>query len=268
MLLKEYVQFSAPKILGLDGVRVMDFTADDLCDALSMVRDSLKDNGIIADAFNGKLWRVDTACDIDAEYPFAGYGSVFDAMDYRLSADAHLGSTYRTGNKSVQWCIYDKRAELETRNQDTSGLPDNFIRFEYRIRKPSRIKRAGFSDVTSLIDGYDKLKSETLRGWCDALFSDRWGGYSDISTSWLEMLTISAGGGSVRWVDKAIKQLGFMKLKQDGVKPKQLQNYLLDNGVSHVTAKKYADALRFAGLSADGARLYDELKNKLTAQLV
>ena len=266
-LLKEYVQFSAPKVLGLDGEIIEDFSPGDLSDALSMVRNQLKDNGIIADAFKGRLWRVDTACDITAEYPFAGYGSVFDAMDYRLSADAHLGSTYRTGNKSVQWCIYDKKAELETRNQDTQHLPDNLIRFEYRMRKPSKLKRVGFSNVTDLIDNFDNLKSETHQGWCDALFSDAWDLYPDMSSSWLEMLSISLEGGSTRWVANAIKQLGLLKLKEDGVKPKHLQKFLLDKGVSHVTAKKYADALRFAGLSADGAKLYAELKDKVTAQL-
>jgi len=266
-LLKEYVQFSAPKVLGLEGEIITDFTAGDLAEAVAMVQHQLKENGIIANGFNGRLWRVDTACDITAEYPFVGYYSVFNAMDYRLSADSDLGSTYRTGNKSVQWCIYDKRAELETRNQDTQHLPDNFIRFEYRMRKPSKLKGVGFSNVTSLLENYDNLKAETHQGWCNALFSDKWDNYSDISSAWLEMLTISLEGGSIRWVENAIKQLGFIKLKEDNVKPKHLQRFLLDKGVSHVTAKKYADRLRFANLSADSAKLYAELKAKVTAQL-
>jgi len=263
----QHVQFSAPKVLGLDGEYVSNLSRDDVCDALSMVRDTLADNGIFTDTFDARLWRLDIACDVSTSYPFDGYGVIFDAMHYRNYADANLGSTYRMGGKSAQWCIYDKRAECLARGLDVSNLPEHLMRFEYRLLKRYAIRDAGFSDVTSLIDGYDNIRNITTSAWDKVLFDAGDTGY-EYRDTWLETLLNASEGGSMRWLDKAIKELGFMMLKGEGVEPDNFQRTLSAHGVSHVTAKKYADALRRVNLSSEGGALLSELKDKVRAQLM
>jgi len=260
------LQFSIPKVLGLDGVYVSNLSRDDIRDGLSLVHDVLSDNGIFTDTFDARLWRLDVACDVATTHPFDGYGSIFEIMNYRNYADARLGSTYRMGGKGAQWCVYDKRAECEARGLDVSGLPDNLMRFEYRMRRKYTIQGAGYNDVTSLMDGYDNLSGVVRDAWDKVLF-DAGDDVYDISDTWLETLLNGSEGGSTRWVDKAIKQLGFMLLKGEGVSPDNLMRTLMARGVSDKTSKKYADALRDANLACEGGSLLAELKDKVTAQL-
>jgi len=261
------LQFSIPKLLGLDGEYISNLSADDVSDALAIARDALRDNGIYTDTFDARLWRVDVACDVSTTYPFSGYGVLFDVMHYRNYADANLGSTYRTGGKGAQWCVYDKRAECVARGLDVSNLPEYLMRFEYRMLRRYTINGSGFDDVTSLIDGYDNLPEIVSNAWDKVLF-DAGDNVYDISDTWLDTLLNGSEGGSMRWVDKAIKQLGFIMLKGEGVSPDNLKRALMARGVSDNTSKKYADALRDANLSCEGGSLLAELKDKVTAQLI
>lgn len=261
------VQFSVPKVLGLDGVYVSDVSMGDVRDALSVVRDALYKNGIVTDTFDARIWRLDVACDIATAYPFDGYGVVFDAMHYRNYSDVRLGSTYRVSGKGSQWCIYDKRAECEARGLDVSGLPDNLMRFEYRMLKRYTLRDAGYSDVTELLDGYDNLREITTSAWDKVLF-DKGGVSYSFGDTWLETLLNGSEMDSVRWLDKSIKQLGFIMLKNEGVEPDNFYRALLAHGVSDNTAKKYADALRNANLSSEGGSLLAELSDKVHQQLI
>jgi len=261
------LQFSAPKILGLDGVYVSELSADDIRDALAIVHDVLSDNGIVTDTFDARLWRVDIACDVSTTYPFSGYGVLFDAMHYRNYADANLGSTYRTGGKGAQWCVYDKYAECLERGLDVTGLPEYLMRFEYRMLRRYTIQGAGYSDVTSLLDGYDNLRDVTISAWDKVLFDAGDNIYS-YGGSWVRTLQDASKGGSMRWLDKAIKQLGFYLLKDAGVTSDNLKRVVLGLGGSEASARNYADALRDAGLDGDGGSLLAELKGKVRAQLM
>jgi len=72
----------------------------------------------------------------------------------------------------------------------------------------------------------------------------------------------------MRWLDKAIKQLGFYLLKDAGVTSDNLKRVVLGLGGSEASARNYADALRDAGLDGDGGSLLAELKGKVRAQLM
>lgn len=261
------LQFSVPKLLGLDGEYVSNLSTDDVQDALAIARDALKDNGIFTDTFDARLWRVDVACDVATAYPFSGYGVLFDVMHYRNYADANLGSTYRTGGKGAQWCIYDKRAECEARGLDVSNLPEYLMRFEYRMLRRYTINGSGYDDVTSLIDGYDNLPSIVSDAWDKVLF-DAGGDIYTYGGSWVRTLQDASNRGSTRWLDKALKQLGFYLLKDAGVSPDNLKRTILGLGGSDTTARNYADALRDAGLDGEGGSLLAELRDKVTAQLL
>jgi len=260
------LQFSVPKLLGLDGEYIANLSPDDIQDALAIAHDALADNGIYTDTFDARLWRVDVACDVSTTYPFSGYGVLFDVMHYRNYADANLGSTYRTGGKGAQWCIYDKRAECLERGLDVSNLPDNLMRFEYRMLRRYTIKGAGYSDVTSLIDGYDNLPEIVSDAWDKVLFDAGDNVYS-YGGSWVRTLQDASKGGSMRWLDRAIKQLGFYLLKDAGVSPDNLKRVVLGLGGSEASARNYADALRDVGLDGEGGSLLAELKGKVREQL-
>jgi len=261
------LQFSIPKLLGFDGEYISNLSADDVRDALAIARDALRDNGIYTDTFDARLWRVDTACDVSTTYPFSGYGVLFDVMHYRNFTDANLGSTYRTGGKGAQWCVYDKRAECVARGLDVSNLPEYLMRFEYRMLRRYTIQGAGFSDVTSLLDGYDNLPEIVSNAWDKVLF-DAGGDIYTYGGSWVRTLQDASKVGSTRWLDKAIKQLGFYLLKDAGVSPDNLKRVILGLGGSDTSARNYSDALRDAGLDGEGGSLLAELKGKVRSQLM
>jgi len=260
------LQFSIPKLLGLDGSYISNLSVADIRDALAIARDALRDNGIYTDTFDARLWRVDVACDVSTTYPFSGYGVLFDAMHYRNYADANLGSTYRTGGKGAQWCIYDKRAECLERGLDVSNLPEYLMRFEYRMLRRYKIRDVGLDDITSLIDGYDNLPEIVNNAWDKVLF-DAGGEIYSYGGSWVRTLQDASKRGSTRWLDGAIKQLGFYLIKDAGVSPDNLKRVILGMGGSDATARKYADALRDACLDGEGGSLLAELRDKVTAQL-
>jgi hypothetical protein len=261
-----HVQFSVPKVLGLDGAYISHLSMGDVRDAIADVRDALYRNGIITDTFDARVWRLDVACDISTTYPFSGYGVLFDTLHYRNYSDANLGSTYRTGGKGAQWCIYDKRAECDARGIDVSGLPDYLMRFEYRMLRRYTLRDAGFSNITDVLDGYDNLREITTSAWDKVLFDTG----DDIYTyagEWVRVFQDASNSGCVRWLDGAIKQLGFYMLKDKGVSPDNLKRVALGLGASEASARAYADALRSAGLDGEGGLLLSELRDKVRAQL-
>lgn len=255
------VKLSVPKVLGKDAPGVK-LDAFDVSDALCIIRESLGENGIYTDTLDAGIWRVDSTVDVISAYPFEAYSPIFENMCYHHFTDASFGSTYRLGGKTKQFCIYDKVAEYKNRGEDTSGMPDNVLRFEYRTLKGRSCRDAGFGDVTALLDKYDVLRARTQEAWDKALF---WMDASVLRASpgkYLEVLE-EAQGESARWVSRAIKELGYRHLIENGCSPPAFYRYLIACGVSRPTAVKHRKGMIAMQFEQDILALYDELKCKV-----
>jgi len=258
----EAVKFSVPKVLGMD-IPGVSLDAFDISDALGVVRDELRENGIHTDTFDAGLWRVDSTVDVITEYPYEAYSSVFENMQYHHFTDANFGSTYRLDGKTKEYCIYDKIAEYQKRGVDTSDMPSNVMRFEYRNTKARACRDAGFGDVTDLLDKYDELRAQTLEAWYRALF--RMG--DDIShaspENCLQAFEIAQSDTS-RWISHGERLLGLRYLLENGYTPGGYYRYLVDMGISRQTSAKHRDDMIAMQFTHDTMALYDELKCKLT----
>jgi len=261
----EAVKFSVPKVLGVD-VPGVNLDAFDISDALALVRDALHENGICTDTFDAGLWRVDSTADVITEYPFGAYSSVFENMQYHHFTDASIGSTYRLGGKTKQFCIYDKVSEYEARGIDVSHMPHNVMRFEYRTVKARALREAGFRDVSALLDKYDTLRAQTLEAWYTALFRVGDNISHASPENCLQAFEIAQSDTS-RWISNGERYLGLLYLLENGYTPNGYKSFLLDSGVSRQTAIKHRDDMIAMQFTHDTFALYDELKDKLTEAL-
>lgn len=258
----EAVKFSVPKVLGMD-VPGVNLDAFDVSDALGVVRDALRENGIYTDTFDAGLWRVDSTADVVTEYSFEAYSSVFENMQYHHFTDASFGSTFRLGGKTKQFCIYDKVGEYKARGMDVSHMPPNVMRFEYRTVKARALREAGFCDVTALLDNYDELRAQTLEAWYTALFRIGDNISHASPENCLQAFTI-AQNDTTRWISHGERILGLRYLLENGYTPNGYYRYLVDSGISRPTAGKHRDDMIGMQFTHDTFALYDELKCKLT----
>jgi hypothetical protein len=258
----ESVKFSVPKVLGMD-VAGVSLGVADVRTALEIIRDELRENGISVNPFDARLWRVDSTVDILTAHPFQAYASVFECFQYRNSSHVDFGTTYRVGNESVVFCIYDKITELQNHGVDTSEMPESVMRFEFRTKKARALRRLGMSTVNDLLTNYDAQMARTRQAWQKALFriEDTTGTKSPENV--LELLEM-AQNGSVRWVSKAEQLMGKKYMLENGIKPGAYYRYLLESGVSRQTASKYRDELIEMELFESNALpLYEELFGKV-----
>lgn len=123
--------------------------------------------GIHTDLRNAKLSRVDLFKNIITDHPFSLYDPLFVVLHAKRMYTRRFGSTYvfRTGERQI--VIYDKIQELRSRRIDTSHLPDQVMRIEYRMMKGRRCRQ--------------DLSAETARG-----LAARWPDLPDIYTSRLK----------------------------------------------------------------------------------
>ncbi len=269
----EAVKLSVPKVLERDAPCV-NLDTDDVRDALAIVRDELAENGIHTDPFESTLWRVDSTADILTNYPFIAYSPIFVSMHYRNYHDANFGTTFRIGGKDKQWCIYDKIAEYRMRGVDTSQMPANVARFEYRILKAKACRKAGFGDVATLLENYDALRAQTLDAWKFVLERKELGKSVEAVSSFMQLAKHSearhsatqnseAEHNGTKWIANAERALGLRYLLENGVTPSAYYQQLLELGASRKAASAHRKDMIAVQLAADNINLYDELKVKL-----
>ena len=273
----EAVKFSVPKVLERDEPCV-NLDADDVRGALLIVRDELENNGIFADPLDGSLWRVDATADVQTNAPFVAYTPIFESMHCARFHDANFGTTFRIGGKEKQFCIYNKIAEYKMRGVDVTRMPENVARFEYRMLKAHACRKAGFGDVTALLENYDELRAQTLEAWNYVLERKELSKSAEAFSAFMQLATHNdamceaersgtqssiAENSGTKWIANDERALGLHYLLENGVTPNAYYKLLLELGASRKAASEHRKEMFAMQLVADDVNLYDELKVKL-----
>ena len=293
----ETVKFSVPKVLERDEPGV-NLNANDIRAALAAVGEELAENGIYAEPLESSLWRVDTTADIQTNEPFLAYSPIFESMHCHHFSDAKLGTTFRLGGKEKQFCIYDKIAEYKMRGEDTSRMPANVARFEYRMLKAHACRSAGFSNVAALLENYEQLRAQTLEAWNHVLERKELGKSAEAVSAFMQLAkrneaenritthsdamrevghtrtqnsearhsatqNSEAEHNGTKWIANAERALGLRYLLENGVTPSAYYQQLLELGASRKAASAHRKDMTAVQLAADNINLYDELKVKL-----
>ena len=278
----EAVKFSVPKVLERDEPCV-NLDADDVRGALLIVRDELENNGIFAELLDGSLWRVDATADVQTNAPFVAYTPIFESMHCARFHDANFGTTFRIGGKEKQFCIYNKIAEFKMRGVDVTRMPENVARFEYRMLKAHACRKAGFGDVTALLENYDELRAQTLEAWNYVLERKELSKSAEAFSAFMQLAAHSgamceagrsgtqssiAENSGTKWLASAERALGLRYLLESGITPNVYYKLLLELGVSRQTASAHCSDMVAVQLANHNANLYEELKTKLHSALV
>lgn len=169
------VKFSIPKVWAEGRDNVNPVTADQAAACVERVANEVDKAGVVCDLLNGQGVRLDLFSTADSKYSFKEYEQLFGCLCFDKQPDRreYGGVGFLVGNSQRQTCIYDKRAEILHNGGDVSGLPDNPIRWEYRLRTAPAVKRvlAGRRRVSDILRCWDVLPSlyrgevEKRLGW-------------------------------------------------------------------------------------------------------
>lgn len=134
-----FVRFSLPKVyhngnnafpVGIGGAEAV----------FNAVNEHLESVGIHTDLRQGYLSRVDIFGNLFTDYSFETYSRLFDLLSAKRMRKVDYGTTYNYSNTQRELDVYDKVNELNSRGIDTSDLPKNVMRIEYRMLKARKCK--------------------------------------------------------------------------------------------------------------------------------
>ena len=115
--------------------------------------------GLKSNILDAKFARLDLAREIKTDKPLREYVPLFSNREYYRSKKKRFDDTHYIGNNSHTIAIYDKKNHLVHKGKDVSDLPDNFIRFEYRLYNKDKCKAViGDKTVSDIINNWHSLE--------------------------------------------------------------------------------------------------------------
>lgn len=109
-----------------------------------------------------------------------GTGNYFSFLPSLGGSRLNQKSGYEDGIKRTgfQWSntlqeiiCYDKRIEMETREENLQGIPKNVLRFEHRLRKGKKIKDAlGFFTIKDMFKDFGRIEENYNKTLRDTIF--------------------------------------------------------------------------------------------------
>ena len=158
-----YIQLSIPKYLR--GTNYQLANQQETKEVITDLEKSLKDEGIKLNILNAIPGRLDACKNIKTKLSTGNYFSFLNSLG---GSRMNQKSGYNDGIKRTgfQWSntqqeivCYDKRLEMETRKEETKGIPKNVLRFEHRLRNGRKIKTAlGFNTVNDMINNFGMIE--------------------------------------------------------------------------------------------------------------
>jgi len=152
-----FVQMSIPKFMNGDNFYPID---DQLAKEMPKALESeLNKRGIGLDVNDLKVSRIDTFKNVFASEGFFDYVPIFRMLKAKRQNRRDYGSTFLWENKQREICVYDKLQEIQNRGFSIDGLPENTIRFEYRLLNSKSVKKAlGFKNAKKLFNNMGSVR--------------------------------------------------------------------------------------------------------------
>jgi hypothetical protein len=121
--------------------------------------------GIKTNIDQAHISRIDLFKTIQTEERFRDYSGVFRLLRAQRTHTRDYGTTFLWCNSEKELCVYDKIVEMKLNGDDVSKYPENSMRFEYRLKKPRKIRKSlCFDTVGELKKEYGVL-SEVFLGY-------------------------------------------------------------------------------------------------------
>jgi hypothetical protein len=203
-----WIQLSVPKFIAGDNFYPLsDVEAKGLPEMLGA---KLSDYGILINANALKVSRLDTFQNVYASETFSDYIPVFQLLKAKRQNKREYGSTFLWENSYRELCVYDKITEVKNQGRSIEGLPENTIRFEYRLLRSKSVKNAlGIKTAKSLFDNLGSVREMYLEAMKYHLF--------DLDTSEVKRLVSSElrtvvkhyyENGGRYWLSNMLKDYG------------------------------------------------------------
>ncbi|MDQ7797861.1 MAG: hypothetical protein RDU76_02820 [Candidatus Edwardsbacteria bacterium] len=223
--------------------------------------------GFTFDLNGAKIVRLDVFTDVATRNPFMHYKPALE--DLTLSRLSKV--VYETGvqysNSQFAMVIYDKLAELRSKQYGTFGLGDNLMRWELRyLTSLSVSKRLGFDTYALLIEHWQDVKDIFTRQIQDSLnahhYTENTVGVANILD---DLKAITAVSGEKDSFNELIKFYGIHKLVSLAGNLKSLEQVLIDHGFDAKARWRYRKFinLRLSAMVQNQDITYNEIREEL-----
>ena len=206
-----FLQVSLPKVQAEGKDNVSAITQDQAQGCIETLQTYLADQaGVIVDLDQAGVSRADLFSNADSKFSFNDYRTLFDTLNFKRQVKRDFGSTYEFHNGQRETCIYSKIDEMKAKHKDTTGLPTNLIRWEYRLKNGTACKaglgtrKADRLTAGDLVQRWDELWPVYHRELKTALRLDRSEGGADIHNLKAELIHLKQRQGTKAletWVD-------------------------------------------------------------------
>lgn len=170
-----YIQLSVPKFLR--GTNYQPANQDETREALKSLQDKLKQDGISLDVNSMIPGRLDACKNIKTKLTTGNYFSFLHSlggsrMNQKSNYNDGIKRTgYQWQNSQQEIICYDKRLEMESREEEIKDIPKNVLRFEHRLRRGRKIKSSlGFNTVRDLVKEFPLIEENYNQTMRDSIF--------------------------------------------------------------------------------------------------
>lgn len=210
-----FVEMSVPKVASEGAANFAPVDAAGMLKAYATVENELRGEGFKCNLQAAALSRVDVFRNVAAGQPFSTYAPLLAMMRGSRMSSKQFGSTFLWGNKANALTAYDKREEMRQAGRDTAGLPENAVRFEYRLMQGAKVRAAlpEMQTAALLASGIEVL-GELYRGaWGRLAFGLQVGEIELLAQEQIreEMRGYRAAFG-VRWVAFHLRDMGALQV--------------------------------------------------------
>lgn len=166
-----FTQLSIPKYARGNNFKLSD--KSECTEVLNNLEQELRSEGISTDINEAKISRIDSCKNTFLKHPTGQYFSFFNSLNASRLKDKNIyAAGYRWQNTRHQIVAYDKREEMINRKEDTSGIPKNVIRFEYRLMNGRKVREAlGMQNVKQLKNYFGLIEENYNKQLSESIFS-------------------------------------------------------------------------------------------------
>ncbi len=208
------VQFSAPKVATGNNYYSAGKAETKL--SLQQVEKHLSESGIHTDLQGANLIRLDMTKTAETEFPFKTYMPVLGLLEGKRAKEkrAYQAQTMLWGNSSIQACCYDKIAEMQTHQLDTSMFPNNSFRAELRLLNKRKVQSTlRIQTAEDLLLHYAEVKEQRQQLLKDFLFKTSPEDFHGMLTSSVEkMVRAYISTEKSWWFQNLLKDFGLLTL--------------------------------------------------------
>lgn len=158
-----YLNFSASKFYNYINYPLIS-NHETLFFILNEIESSCNKIGLEFELDKLKIGKIEIAKDIQTNFPYSSYSSVFNGLDgKRLFGNQHQ-DTYYFGNKSRAFCFYNKTEELK--EKFNYKIDKNILRAELKLNNASVVRR------DAQLFSVEDLLSPNILEWCNSIYKN------------------------------------------------------------------------------------------------